>query len=117
MEIKWATPEYQTFLIVRLGGLHTLMNFCGVIGTHIKSSGLPDAWVESKMIGPKTAEQVLSGHSYARAIRAHKLTLQALWEILLPQIIEFAEEDHPDSARTLQNILEADNIEELLLFR
>ncbi len=38
-----------------------------------------EAWVESNILGPKAAEKVLAGKSYARGIRAHKLSLQAMW--------------------------------------
>lgn len=41
---------YQDFLIVRLGGLHTLRNVLKVTGQHILSSELMDAWVESKLM-------------------------------------------------------------------
>lgn len=91
MELKWARDEYQDFLIVRLGGLHILMNFMKIIGTHVQSSGLLDAWIESDIIGPKAAEQVLNGKAYARGIRMHKLTIQALWRILLPQLLLYVD--------------------------
>ncbi|KAL8567664.1 hypothetical protein ACOMHN_054475 [Nucella lapillus] len=89
MELKWAKDEYQDFLIIRLGGLHTAMNFMKVIGKHIQSSGLLESWVESTILGPKSAEHVLAGKSYSRGMRAHKMTLQAMWRILLPQLLLF----------------------------
>jgi hypothetical protein len=96
MELKWAKDEYQDFLIIRLGGLHTAMNFLKVIGKHIQSSGLLESWVESTILGPKSAEQVLAGKSYSRGMRAHKMTLQAMWRILLPQLLLFIEDKNPD---------------------
>ena len=102
MELKWAKPEYQNFLIVRLGGLHTAMNFLKAIGKHIQSSGLPDAWIESKLLGPKTAEQVLAGKSYARGIRTHKLTLQAMWRILIPRLLLHINESNPELSRQIR---------------
>ena len=89
MELKWAKKDYQNFLIVRLGGLHTILAFLKVIGKHINSSGLLEAWVESNVLGPKAAENVVNGKSYARGVRAHKLTLQAMWRILIPQLLDF----------------------------
>ena len=41
------------------------------------------------MLGPQAAENVVNGKSYARGVRAHKLTLQAMWSILMPQLLDF----------------------------
>ena len=38
VELKWAKPVYQEFFIVRLGGLHTVMNFMKAIGKHMQST-------------------------------------------------------------------------------
>lgn len=53
MELKWANPDYMDCLVVRLGGLHTAMKFMSVIGKHVQSSGLLEAWVEGNLLGPK----------------------------------------------------------------
>jgi len=84
MELKWAKKEYQQFLIVRLGGLHTCMSFRKVIGKHIQTFGLTEAWIESNQIGPKAVEQVLNGKEYARAMRVYKTTFQVMWRIIIP---------------------------------
>ena len=57
---------------------------------------LLETWVESTILGPKSAEQVLAGKSYSRGMRAHKMTLQAMWRILLPQLLLFIEDKNPD---------------------
>lgn len=49
------------------------------------------------MVGEWTAGQlVMFGKAYNKAMRAHKLTLQALWRILLPAFLTFAEESDKD---------------------
>ena len=96
MELKWAKADYQDCLIVRLGGLHTAMKFLQVIGKYVQSSGLLEAWVEGSLLGQKTAEQVMVGTSYIKGIRVHKITLQALWRILLPQLVSFMDDNNPD---------------------
>jgi hypothetical protein len=40
-------------------------------------------------LGPIAAEQVLSGKYYNRGMRAHKITSQALWRLLLPPLLGF----------------------------
>jgi len=57
----------------------------------MKGSGLVEAWVESGLLGPKATEQVMNGKAYKRAIRAHKITLQSLWQLLMPFLLEFCQ--------------------------
>ena len=81
MELKWSVEEYQEKLIPRLGGLHTAMNFLKTIGDHMAGSGLAEVLLESGLLGEGAVQLVLSGKAYNKAMRAHKLTLQALWRI------------------------------------
>ena len=53
--VKMDQERLTNVLIVRLGGLHTAMSFVKVIGKHIQSSGLQEAWVESNLTGPNAA--------------------------------------------------------------
>ena len=62
------------------------MNFLGVIGHHMEESGLCELWVECDVLGASAAQNVMSGKGYACPMRTHKLTFQALWQILLPQM-------------------------------
>ena len=87
MELKWHVPEYQEFLIPRMGGLHTVMNFIKVIGQHIDSSGIVEVWFESGVLGPKVAHHVLQGGDYNKAMRIHKLTFQEMWRTLLSYLL------------------------------
>jgi len=96
MELKWATPQYKHILIPRLGGLHTSMNFLKVIGQHMQASGLSEVWVESGILGPVSTEKALEGKSYTKGMRAHKLTFQAMWQILLPQLLDHLKESDRD---------------------
>lgn len=109
MELKWAKDEYQEFLIIRMGGLHTSLVFLKVIGKHMQSSGLMQAWIESGLFGPGTAEQVIlgKGKSYSKAMRAHKITIQAMWRILM----NFIQNENQALKQTLKG-----KIEDLLEF-
>ena len=40
-------------------------------------------------MGANAAENVMDGKGYARATRTHKLTLQALWQLLLPRFYTY----------------------------
>ena len=109
MDLKWTIPEYQEYLIVRLGGLHTAMNFMKAIGQHMQSTGLLDVWIESGLLGKKTAEHALCGKNYEKSIRAHKITSQAMWQILLPQFMEYLQQNNAELKHEIES---ADSEEE-----
>ena len=104
IQLKFVVPEYKEKLIVRLGGLHISMNFLGVIGNHTSGSGLTEAWLESNLLGSLKAGKAMnmSGKEYNKAVRAHKLTYQALWRLLYPQFYQFLETPDPMLAENLR---------------
>ena len=114
MELKWAIPEYRDFLIPRLGGLHVSLNFLKTIGKHVQSSGLAEVWIESGILGPNATEQAMVGKPYARAIRAHKLTFQALWHLLLPDLLNFLQEKDFDLKNDILQAAEVDECDLLV---
>ena len=112
--LKWAHKDLQEWLIVRMGGLHIALNFLGVIGRHMECSGLLEVWIESGVFGKKTAEKVLSGgRPYNKAIRGHKLTWQALWDILLPMMLKFIHEKNESLHAELQAVMMTGTSDEL----
>lgn len=113
MELKWSVEEYQDKLIPRLGGLHTAMNFLKAIGDHMAGSGLAEVWLESGLLGEGAVQLVMFGKAYNKAMRAHKLTLQALWRILLPAFLSFAEESDKDCHDEVAAMAAADEPESI----
>lgn len=105
VELKWANPEYQEKLVVQLGGLHISMCFLKTIGKHMNGSGLAEAWVESGLLGPNATESVLNGKAYKRAMRAHKITIQAMWQLLMPVLLHMYEMSKPECAKQLDELL------------
>jgi len=96
VELQWAIPEYQKKLVVQLGDLHISMCFQKATGNHMKGSGLVEAWVESGLLGPNATKRVMNGKAYKRAMRAHKITLQSLWQLLMPFLLEFCQKPFLD---------------------
>ena len=84
-ELVWANPLPLTDIVIRLGGFHAAKNYLGAIGKHMEDSGLFDAWTESGLYNECTANKILAGQSWNRAVRGHKLTLEAVWRILLKE--------------------------------
>lgn len=77
VHIKWALPEHFQNVILRLGGMHTLMSFCGSIGTLMEGSGLVEilsdvfAGVPKMMLGKKFPQNVRALRLLAEEILRH----------------------------------------------
>lgn len=95
LELKWSNQDYQRRIVLKMGGLHIAMNFLGVIGKHMGGCGLEELWIESGLMGEGAVQLVLQGKRYAKAMRAHKLTYQALWQILMPMFRDWLRSKHP----------------------
>ena len=109
VEMQWSSEVFKERIILRMGGLHIAMNFLHTIGRHMSGSGLAEIWLESGILGEVSIKKVLEGKAYAKGMRAHKLTFQAFWRLLYPQIVRFLEDNHNDDAVEL--MLNADNPE------
>lgn len=78
------TPHELKHVIVRLGGFHALMSYLGAIGHIYDSSGLKEAFCQ--VYAPISSDNALSGKAYARSVRGHLLTQNALAEIIMSQV-------------------------------
>ena len=83
------------------------MAFMKAIGKHVKESGLKKCWTEYKMLGSGTADQVINSLSYTRCMRAHKITLQVLWRLIIPKM-------QPELPIELEELSKANNVDELI---
>ena len=93
------SQRYQDRIILKMGGLHIALNFQKAIGQQMQGSGLSEVWTESGVVGEGAASLILNGKSYAKAMRVHKLTYQALWQLLLPAFLAFVENKDPELAK------------------
>ena len=82
-------------MVCRLGGLHTLISFLGSIGTYMAGSGIEQAL--ALVYAPNTVNSLLTGKTYARAIRGHFLLDSALFYGLISEL---------DQPRDLQHAFE-----------
>ena len=60
------------------------------------------------MLGEKSTERVLAGKAYDKGMRAHKITFQAMWQLLMPQFIQFLAV-HNRSEELKQKIIKTDH--------
>ncbi|KAK3926298.1 Variant surface glycoprotein ILTAT 1.24 [Frankliniella fusca] len=101
LELKWSSEHYRERIILRMGGLHLSLNFLKAIGKHMSGSGLEELWVESGVAAETMASKVMEGKVYSKGMRLMKLTLQALWRIILPLFQQHLLEVDPDLADKL----------------
>ncbi len=79
-EIVQASPDI-TRICVRLRGFHLLMSYMGSIGFIMGGSGLDALW--ETVYAPNTVIHMMTGHAYARALRAHLLSSAAMITVML----------------------------------
>ncbi|GBM19601.1 hypothetical protein AVEN_107281-1 [Araneus ventricosus] len=100
-EIVAAAPEGFDLskIVIRLAGFHLLRSFLGAIGYIMKGSGIRE--VLSLIYAPNSLNKMLTGHAYARAVRAHTLLHLTLATIISKELVI---DDDMDA--NLQNTIE-----------
>lgn len=81
-------------IITRLGGFHLLKSFLGSIGVIMADSGLQEL-IQLVYPGSNTAEHIISGRAYAKAIRFHLLASAAITKFVLKDVV-FSEQEYKD---------------------
>ena len=80
-QIIWKYPDEFPDTLIRPGGFHIALNFLAVLSKRYQSLGI-DALVESGAYGPGTLTSLMKGKSYNQGVRAHKLTMEALFRLM-----------------------------------
>lgn len=104
LDVKWSSSIFQERLILKMGGFHIACNYMKAIGQHMEYTGLAEMWVESGLLAEGSALKVLNGKAYAKGMRIHKLTYQALWRILLPKFLGFLETEYFEIYEKISNM-------------
>ena len=81
-EIVWKKKSMFQDVVLMLGNFHLMMMYLGVIGKRFGDAGLRDVMVQSDVIAQGSIDKALSGHTYNRAVRMHKLIYESLMRIL-----------------------------------
>lgn len=110
LDVKWSSPIFQERLVLMMGGFHIACNYMKAIGQHMACTGLAEMWVESGVLAEGSAQKVLNGKAYAKGMRIHKLTYQALWRILLPRFLDFLVIDYYKIYELLLSLPEDDQL-------
>lgn len=76
-------------VVLRMGSFHVITTFLAVIGKRYADAGLVDILIESGVIAYGSMNGVLEGRHYNRAIRAHKIVLEALFRLKWKAFIQW----------------------------
>lgn len=78
LEVTWSCPAELKGVIPCGGGMHLLMSIFAGIGYLYEDAGLLSLLHESSVYAPGTAQHILSGKDFDRALRALRLVDEAL---------------------------------------
>ena len=88
LAIMWVYPERFKYFIPRLGGMHTLMNFVGSVGTLMTNTGLEEL-MQAAFGG---VQKMLTGKNFPQNVRALRMTVETLLRELLIENCDTFEE-------------------------
>ena len=81
-QIQLKFPEEFKNTVICMGGFHIALNYLSLLGKKYANSGLQDLLLESGVYSAGTTSVLMLGKSYNRGIRAHKLSVEALFLLL-----------------------------------
>ena len=93
LEIVWARPDEFKGVEPFEGGMHFMMSLFGGIGFVYGNAGLKQLLVESDVFAKNTAEHILSGKDFDRALRALLMVDEVLNRQLLLNFYRWAEQN------------------------
>lgn len=95
--VLWAHSDHFTNFVSRLGGMHTLMNFVGAVGTLMADSGLQEVLQAAFGGVPK----MLTGKKFPQNVRALRMVTEEILHTILTE-----QRDQIGSHTQLMDILE-----------
>ena len=121
-QLQMRYPDEFKNVLLRLGGFHIALNYLSLLGKMYSNSGLEDLLIESRVYAPGTTTALITGKSYNRGIRAHKLCLEAMFRIMWKTFTSWLQETTPGVDETskkkiielLKQYQDSDNKEEYL---
>ncbi|KAL9951848.1 hypothetical protein ACROYT_G044583 [Oculina patagonica] len=81
LEVVWKQQQEFKSVVLMMGDFHVACVFLAVIGKRFGDAGLRDLLTESRIIGSGSLNGVLEGKHYNRALRIHKVVLEALMRL------------------------------------
>lgn len=101
LEVIWKQQQEFKSVVLMMGDFHVACVLLAVIGKRFGDAGLRDLLIESRIIGTGSLNGVLEGKHYNRALRTHKIVLEALMRLNWQAFIQCNRES-PDISLTQQ---------------
>ena len=93
LEIIWKQQQQFKSVVFKMGDFHVACVFLAVLGKRFGDAGLRDLLIESRIVGSGSLNGVLEGRHYNRALRTHKIVLEALMRLHWQTFIQSASKD------------------------
>src|SRR6218665_1836511 len=107
IKLEYLEPQYKNRWVLCPGAFHTAMCALRCLGRTIEGSGLEDAWQEADMYSRVTVQQIINGNHFNRALQAHLITLQALFDLWLTVFMEDNPAIHDSMQSAAKNLADA----------
>lgn len=89
--LVWQFSDKFNKGIVWIDVFHTICSVLGTIAKMVKGTGLAEILIEAGICASGSLEKVMSGRHFNRALRVHKLAMEALERLLMNTF----EDTHP----------------------
>lgn len=101
VEVSWHYPRlFDSRFVIRLGGMHLLMNFLGSIGKVMKNTGLEE--ILQSCFG--SVEKMLSGKFFSQNLRALRLIVEELLRDILKNCSDYEDLDEILQSLSVQSL-------------
>lgn len=107
LEVVWKQQQEFKSVVLMMGDFHVACVFLAVIGKRFGDAGLRDLLIESRIIGSGSLNGVLEGKHYNRALRIHKVVLEALMRLNWQAFIQCNRESQRSSITRQLEAVEA----------
>ena len=101
-KLSFLDLQFQANIIPSLGPFYVVLCALGCLGATLESSGLDEAWIEAGLYSSVTVLQILNGQHHNRALDAHQITLQVLFDLWIEAFCE----QHPVLLNKLTSAIE-----------
>ena len=99
LKLEYLDSQYKNKYVLCPGAFHTVLCALRCLGRTSEGSGLDDAWQEADLYSNITVTQIINGNHHNRAIEAHQITLQVLFDLWISAFMDL----HPAGRDSLRS--------------
>jgi hypothetical protein len=88
LKLEYLDDSYTGKWWLLPGPFHTSLCAIRCLGKAVEHSGLDEAWIRSGLYGRVVVNQIINGTHYNRAVTAHEITLQVLFDLWIDEFFD-----------------------------